>query len=48
MVQAHSTRISRMPRLTHLRNWLSQQLEEVRPTPAVLASSELFLAPLRC
>jgi hypothetical protein len=48
MVQAHSKRTSRMPRMAHLRNWLAEQLEEVRHTPVLLVSSESFLAPLRC
>jgi len=48
MVQAHSSRISRMPRAAHSRNWLSEQLEAVRPAPVLLASSESFLTPLRC
>jgi hypothetical protein len=48
IVQAHSSRISRMPRIAHLRNWLSEQLEDVGRTPLLLTPSESFLAPLRC
>lgn len=48
MVRAHSTRISRMPRMAHPRNWLSEQLEEVRHSPTSFGPSESFLAPLRC
>lgn len=48
MVQVHSSGISRMPRTTHLRNWLSEQLQETGYAPVLLTSSESFLAPLRC
>lgn len=48
IVQAHSKRISRMPRTAPLRNWLSEQLEEIWHAPALLVSSEPFLTPLRC
>jgi hypothetical protein len=48
VVQAHSNRIARMPRMTRPANWLSEQLEQVRPAPLLSASSESFLTPLRC
>jgi hypothetical protein len=48
IVQAHSNRISRMPRTAHPTNWLSEQSEEVRLAPVLLTSPESFLAPLRC
>jgi hypothetical protein len=48
VVQAHSRRVSRMPRIAHPTTWLSEQLEEVPPAPLLSAASESFLTPLRC
>src|ERR1051326_4302910 len=47
-VQAHSKRTARMPRISHPTNWLSEQVEQVRPAPLLLGASDSFLSPLRC